>query len=105
MKWEETCRKCVDGEIEPTFCRYYGEPNGCNSPTYGEHPNEILEWNEDKRLTAVEALNKAEDVLLCASRFLADGDAENAAQADFDGALCAISKAFRTLGNVKGGAE
>lgn len=36
--WTETCRKCADGEIEPKECEYYGEPGGCNSPTYGEHP-------------------------------------------------------------------
>lgn len=36
--WEETCRKCMDGDIEPMHCEYYGEPNGCNSPIYGEHP-------------------------------------------------------------------
>ena len=36
--WKETCAKCMDGEIEPRQCEYYGEPNGCNSPTYGEHP-------------------------------------------------------------------
>ena len=36
--WAETCAKCKDGEIEPHNCEYYGEPTGCNSPTYGEHP-------------------------------------------------------------------
>jgi len=36
--WNGICAKCADGEIEPTFCEYYGEPNGCNSPTYHEHP-------------------------------------------------------------------
>ena len=35
--WKETCAKCRDGEIEPRNCEYYGDPNGCNSPTYGEH--------------------------------------------------------------------
>ena len=35
--WKEICAKCADGEIEPTFCEYYGEPDGCNSPTRGEH--------------------------------------------------------------------
>lgn len=35
--WAKICAKCMDGEIEPE-CAYYGEPNGCNSPTYGEHP-------------------------------------------------------------------
>jgi len=36
--WKETCAKCMEGEIEPRHCEYYGEPSGCNSPTYGEHP-------------------------------------------------------------------
>lgn len=35
--WKAICEKCHDGEIEPK-CEYYGEPNGCNSPIYGEHP-------------------------------------------------------------------
>lgn len=36
--WRNICAKCMDGDIEPKFCAYYGEPNGCNSPIYGEHP-------------------------------------------------------------------
>ena len=36
--WKETCRLCEEGEIEPEFCSYYGEPNGCNAPR-GEHPS------------------------------------------------------------------
>ena len=35
--WKDICAKCHDGEIEPE-CEYYGEPNGCNSPIYGERP-------------------------------------------------------------------
>ena len=35
---KETCAKCMDGDIEPRHCEYYGEPNGCNSPSYGQHP-------------------------------------------------------------------
>lgn len=35
----ETCAKCREGDIEPRNCEYYGEPNGCNSPIYGEHPS------------------------------------------------------------------
>ena len=35
--WKAICEKCHDGDIEPD-CKYYGEPNGCNSPIYGEHP-------------------------------------------------------------------
>lgn len=36
--WTEICAKCMEGDIEPHYCEYYGEPNGCNSPTYGKHP-------------------------------------------------------------------
>lgn len=36
--WKDICTKCADGDIEPHFCRYYGDPNGCNSPIYGQHP-------------------------------------------------------------------
>ena len=35
--WIEICEKCHDGE-EPPDCEYFGEPNGCNSPIYGQHP-------------------------------------------------------------------
>ena len=37
LDWKEICKKCADGEMEPE-CEYYGEPNGCNSPMYHEHP-------------------------------------------------------------------
>lgn len=36
--WEAICEKCHDGE-EPPDCEYFGEPDGCNSPIYGQHPN------------------------------------------------------------------
>ena len=38
--WAEICRKCAEGEDVEDLpdCEYYGEPNGCNSPIYGEHP-------------------------------------------------------------------
>lgn len=38
--WKPICEKCHDGDIEPD-CEYYGEPNGCNSPIYGEHPKPV----------------------------------------------------------------
>ena len=37
--WKETCARCMEGDVEPRYCEYYGEPNGCNSPIYGEHPS------------------------------------------------------------------
>lgn len=36
--WRKICADCQEGE-PPKDCEYYGEPNGCNSPTYGEHPS------------------------------------------------------------------
>lgn len=46
--WKAICKKCHDGEIEPK-CEYYGEPNGCNSPIYGEHPKASLGNNPAMR--------------------------------------------------------
>jgi hypothetical protein len=81
---KETCAKCVDGEIEPRQCEYYGEPNGCNSPTYGEHPNvgnsakmrETIEWLKERLTAAVydgsfevhEALDKIDAALSAPAR-------------------------------------
>lgn len=53
LDWMEICAKCQDGEIEPKECEYYGEPNGCNSPTYGEHPiarNNAAAWSALARI-------------------------------------------------------
>ena len=35
--WRKICTDCQEGE-PPKDCEYFGEPNGCNSPTYGKHP-------------------------------------------------------------------
>ena len=35
--WRKICAACNEGD-PPKDCEYYGEPNGCNSPTYGKHP-------------------------------------------------------------------
>ncbi len=42
--WEAICERCRDGDLEPD-CEYYGEPNGCNSPIYGEHPRTMPAGN------------------------------------------------------------
>lgn len=34
---EAICTKCRDGE-PPKNCRFFGEPDGCSSPTYGHYP-------------------------------------------------------------------
>lgn len=83
--WKEVCAKCADGDIEPRHCEYYGEPNGCNSPSYGQHPTtekssavgnaaamrEALIWMKERIIAAIqdgsldcsEVLNKIEDAL------------------------------------------
>ena len=34
---EAICTKCRDGE-PPKNCQFFGEPDGCSSPTYGHYP-------------------------------------------------------------------
>ena len=49
----------MEGDIEPHNCEYYGEPNGCNSPIYGEHPtaeNSSAIGNAAKLREAVKAV-------------------------------------------------
>ena len=52
-EWKKVCAACADG-TPPKRCAYYGDPNGCNAPTLGKHP----EGNLAERLQ--EALEKAE---------------------------------------------
>ena len=63
--WKDICEKCQDGEIEPD-CEYYGDPNGCNSPLYGQHPKQIPSCSpncsiKQKVLTLDEAIAHAEE--------------------------------------------
>lgn len=51
--WKQVCAACAEG-TPPERCAYYGDPNGCNAPTLGKHP----EGNLAERLQ--EALEKAE---------------------------------------------
>ena len=36
-EWWRICAACADG-TPPERCAYYGDPNGCNAPTLGAHP-------------------------------------------------------------------
>ncbi len=51
--WADVCAACAKG-MPPACCAYYGDPNGCNAPTLGKHP----EGDLAERLQ--EALDKAE---------------------------------------------
>ena len=35
--WTKICADCQEGK-PPKDCEYYGEPRGCNAPTYGGPP-------------------------------------------------------------------
>lgn len=115
--WKKICAACAEG-TPPERCAYYGEPNGCNAPTLGKHPEgdlaerlqEALEKAE-RRIEELErtlgnaaemreALDKAECVLLVAARFATDNaftDADargNLRDVDWDGALAEIDAAL-----------
>ena len=36
-EWKKVCAACAEG-TPPARCAYYGDPNGCNAPTLGKHP-------------------------------------------------------------------
>ena len=51
--WTKICADCQEGN-PPENCEYYGEPRGCNAPTYGGPPPRYYEElrEENKRLRA-----------------------------------------------------
>ena len=51
--WRRICADCKEGE-PPKDCEYYGEPRGCNAPTYGGPPPRYYEelLSENARLRA-----------------------------------------------------
>ena len=40
QKTDARCKMCMEDSSAGEDCPYCGEPNGCNSPTYGEFPTE-----------------------------------------------------------------
>lgn len=36
-EWKKVCAACAEG-TPPARCAYYGDPDGCNAPTLGKHP-------------------------------------------------------------------
>ena len=61
--WLKICSDCREG-CPPKDCEYYGEPRGCNAPTYGGPPpiyyDELRE--ENARLRA--ALKPVLDIVI-----------------------------------------
>ena len=61
--WTKICADCKEG-YPPKDCEYYGEPRGCNAPTYGgPHPRYYEELlSENARLRA--ALKPVLDIVI-----------------------------------------
>ena len=68
--WRRICADCREGK-PPKNCEYYGEPRGCNAPTYGGPPpryyDELREENARLRAAlkvADDALRKLQEILV-----------------------------------------
>ena len=61
--WIKICADCQEG-YPPKDCEYYGDPRGCNAPTYGGPPPRYYEElrEENKRLRA--ALKPVLDIMM-----------------------------------------
>ena len=61
--WRKICADCQEG-YPPKDCEYYGEPRGCNAPTYGGPPPRYYEelLTENARLRA--ALKPVLDIVI-----------------------------------------
>ena len=59
--WCKICADCQDGN-PPEDCEYYGEPRGCNAPTYGGPPPRYSEELREENARLRAALKVAEDV-------------------------------------------
>ena len=60
--WTKICADCKEG-YPPEDCEYYGEPRGCNAPTYGGPPPRYYEELREENARLRAALKIAEDAL------------------------------------------
>ena len=58
--WRRICADCKEGE-PPKDCEYYGEPRGCNAPTYGGPPPRYYDELREENARLRAALKVAED--------------------------------------------
>lgn len=58
--WRRICADCQKGK-PPKDCEYYGEPRGCNAPTYGGPPPRYYEELREENKLLRAALKIAED--------------------------------------------
>lgn len=59
-EWKKVCAACAEG-TPPERCAYYGDPNGCNAPTIGAHPEgDLAERLQDELADAHDAIARLE---------------------------------------------
>lgn len=61
--WRKICADCQEGK-PPKDCEYYGEPRGCNAPTYGGPPPRYYEELREENARLRAALKVAEEALV-----------------------------------------
>ena len=61
--WRRICADCQEGK-PPNDCEYYGEPRGCNAPTYGGPPPRYYDELREENARLRAALKVAEDARL-----------------------------------------
>ena len=67
-KWKKICAACSEG-TPPKRCAYYGDPNGCNAPTLGKHPEgDLAERLQDELEKAERRIAELERVKASASK-------------------------------------
>ena len=59
-EWKKVCAACAEG-TPPERCAYYGDPNGCNAPTLGAHPEgDLAERLQDELADAHDTIARLE---------------------------------------------
>lgn len=61
--WRRICADCREG-YPPNDCEYYGEPRGCNAPTYGGPPPRYYEELREENARLRAALKPVLDIMI-----------------------------------------
>ena len=61
--WRRICADCREGK-PPKDCEYYGEPRGCNAPTYGGPPPRYYDELREENARLHAALKPVLDIVI-----------------------------------------
>ena len=61
--WRRICTDCQEGK-PPKDCEYYGEPRGCNAPTYGGPPPRYYDELREENARLRAALKPVLDIMI-----------------------------------------